>query len=187
MIIDKGVELAWEVGRPFNLEIRSADRIFYRERNHPEMNTGQRRDLAIFYCQNVPEGNEYNRQNLEKIYGKHIRLFSIPCAGRLEYTHLLKALEEFADAVYVITCPEGACRYLEGNKRAIKRVLRIRTIIEDIGLEKERLDIVIGSSEERKTLTAFCEELIERASSLPPSPVHKNRFHREDAENAERR
>jgi len=99
MIIDKGVELAWEVGRPFNLEIRSADRIFYRERNHPEMNTGQRRDLAIFYCQNVPEGNEYNRQNLEKIYGKHIRLFSIPCAGRLEYSHLLKALEEFADAL----------------------------------------------------------------------------------------
>jgi coenzyme F420-reducing hydrogenase delta subunit len=187
VVIDKGVELIWEVGRPFNLEIRSTDRIFYRERKHPKMRTEQRRNLAIFYCQNVPEGNEYHRQNLEKIYGKHIRLFSIPCTGRLEYIHLLKALEEFADAVYVIACPEGACRYLEGNKRAIKRVMRTRAIIEDIGLEKERLDIIIGPSEEKKTLTAFCEELMERASSLPPSPVHMNQFSREDAENVNRR
>jgi len=30
----------------------------------------------------------------------------------------LKALEKFADAAFIITCPEGACRYFEGNHRA---------------------------------------------------------------------
>jgi len=137
--------------------------------------TGQRRNLAIFYCQNVPESKEHDRQALEKRYGKSIRLFPIPCSGRLDYIHLLKALEEFADAVYVITCPLGTCRYLEGNKRAVKRVQRTRSVIEDIGLEKERLDIIIGSSKEPKTLASLCEELMERASSLPPSPVHRKK------------
>jgi F420-non-reducing hydrogenase iron-sulfur subunit len=151
------------------------------------MKKEQRRNLTIFYCQNIPEGSEHHRQSLEKIYGKRIRLFPTPCTGRLEYVHFLKALEEFADAVYVITCPEGACRYVEGNRRVLKRVLRTRKIIEGIGLEKERLDIIIGSIEDRKTLAEFCEELMERASLLPPSPVHKDRFHREDAENTESR
>ena len=76
--------------------------------------------LALFYCQNVPESGESERQALEKEYGRNIRLFPIPCSGRLEPFHLLRALEEFADAAYLITCPEGACRYFEGNKRAKK-------------------------------------------------------------------
>jgi F420-non-reducing hydrogenase iron-sulfur subunit len=152
-----------------------------------EVETEPRRNLAIFYCQNIPESNEHNRQALEKMYGKNIQLFPIPCSGRLDYIHLLKALEEFADAAYVITCPEGACKYFEGNKRAIKRVRRARFIIDSIGLEKERLDIVIGSSEDRKTLATLCEELMERASLLSLSPVHKNRFYRKDAEDTERR
>ena len=145
------------------------------------------RNLAIFYCQNIPESDEHNKQALEKRHGKSIRLFPIPCSGRLDYIHLLKALEEFADAAYVITCPEGGCRYFEGNKRAAKRVTRARSIIEGIGLEKERLDIVIGSREDRKTLSRLCEELIERASLLSLSPVHKNRFYRKDVEDTERR
>jgi F420-non-reducing hydrogenase iron-sulfur subunit len=151
------------------------------------METELKRNLAIFYCQNIPESDENNRQAIEKRYGKSTRLFPIPCSGRLDYIHLLKALEEFADAAYVITCPEGACRYFEGNKRAVKRLRRARAMIEGIGLEKERLEIVIGSSEDRKSLAAFCEELVNKASLLPTSPVHKKRFYRGDAEDTERR
>lgn len=130
------------------------------------MNNKQRLTLAIFYCQNVPESNEQTRQELEKQYQDGIRLFPIPCSGRLEPVHLLKALETFADAAYVITCPEGACRYFQGNRRAKKRVERAQAIIESIGLEKERLDIIVGSIEAPKTLPQLVEELVERASRL---------------------
>ncbi|MCU0596455.1 MAG: hydrogenase iron-sulfur subunit, partial [Desulfobacterota bacterium] len=70
--------------------------------------------LALFYCQNTPESGEAVRQTLEKKYASSLRLFPIPCSGRLDPLHLMKALEEFADAAYVIACPEGACRYFEG-------------------------------------------------------------------------
>lgn len=139
------------------------------------MDIEQKRKLAIFYCQNVPESSEQNRQKLEKVYGPSVRFYPIPCSGRLELLHLLKALEDFADAAFVITCPEGACRYFEGNKRAKKRVERVRSIIETIGLEKERIDIIIGSNDNPKSLEEHTKEIVKLASAIPPSPVHGNK------------
>jgi len=112
------------------------------------------------------------RQNLEKVYGETLRLFPMPCSGRVESMHLLKALEDFADAAYIITCPEGTCRYFEGNKRAKKRLETARTLIESIGLEKERLELYAGSREEPGTLSTFIPEIMKHFSGLTSSPVH---------------
>jgi len=136
------------------------------------MNDLQMPVLALFYCQNVPESSERERQGLEEKYGKSLRLFPIPCSGRLESIHLLKTLEEFADAAYVITCPEGACGYFEGNRRTKKRVYRTMAIISGIGLEEERLGVIMGSYPDRKTLSQLAEELMDRVQRLGPSPVH---------------
>ena len=127
--------------------------------------------LGLFYCQNVPGSSEQDRKILEKKYGKCIRFFPIPCSGRLESLHLLRALEDFADAAYVITCPEGACRYFEGNQRAIKRVERTRSIIASIGLEEERVGIVTTLKEKPRSLDRLAGEILGRVSQLRPSPV----------------
>ncbi len=131
----------------------------------------QKRCLALFYCQQVPGSSEQERLAIEKEYGKKIRLFPIPCSGRLEPIHLLKALEEFADMAYVITCPEGECRYFEGNRRAKKRVERTRAIITDIGLEAERVGIIVGSKDNPKSLVQLAREILESTYKLGPSPV----------------
>ena len=131
----------------------------------------QKNTLALFYCQNVPESSDEDRKALEKKYGPSIRLFPIPCSGRLEPVHLLRALEEFADAAYVITCPEGACRYFEGNHRAEKRVQMTASIIAEIGLEPERVGILIGSKDNPKSLAELAGEIFEDISRLKPSPV----------------
>jgi F420-non-reducing hydrogenase iron-sulfur subunit len=136
------------------------------------------RTLAIFYCQNVPESGEEVRQSLEKRYGKSIRLFPMPCSGRIDIVHLLRALEEFADAVYVITCPEGTCRYLEGNKRIKKRIERAKSIIESIGLEKERLNLITpAAGDDKFSLTSFSGDIMEAAMAIPSSPVRVIKAH----------
>ena len=129
--------------------------------------------LALYYCRNTPESNEQERQSLEEKYGGSLRLFPIPCSGRLEPLHLLRALEAFADAAYIITCPEGACRYFEGNRRAQKRVERARSIITSIGLEGDRVGIIINSKENVKSLVDLLEEVIDLIKEIPPSPVLK--------------
>jgi F420-non-reducing hydrogenase iron-sulfur subunit len=131
--------------------------------------------LALFYCQNVPESSEPERQALEEEYGSALRLFPIPCSGRLDPIHLLKALEEFADAAYVIGCPEGECRYFEGNARARKRVERTRDAIAQIGLERERLGMVMNTKDSPKGLRVMAGELLNRVSGFAPSPVLKKR------------
>ena len=133
----------------------------------------QQLTLALFYCRNVPKSGEADRQALEEKFGRSIRLFPIPCSGRLDPVHLLKALEKFADAAFIITCPEGACRYFEGNHRAKKRVERTKKILSDIGLEPERAGIIIGSKEEPKTLVELAKEIFEKISQMGPSPVLK--------------
>jgi F420-non-reducing hydrogenase iron-sulfur subunit len=137
----------------------------------PPIAQSGKRTLALFYCQNTPESSEAERQGLEKKYASSLRLFPIPCSGRLDPLHLLKALEEFADAAYVIACPEGACRYFEGNDRAMKRVGMTAQTIAQIGLEKERVGIVANSKENPKPLAKLAEEILNRARGLRPSPV----------------
>jgi F420-non-reducing hydrogenase iron-sulfur subunit len=138
-----------------------------------EMNDSKGPILALFYCQNTPGSSEKERQGLEEKYGKSLRLFPIPCSGRLEGLHLLRALEEFADNAYLITCPEGACRYFQGNRRARKRVERTQQIISAIGLEKERVGLIVRSKEDRRPLAELAEEIVDLTSKLGPSPVHK--------------
>lgn len=135
------------------------------------MTDSSRRTLALFYCRNVPEAGEVDRQAIEAAYGGHIRLFPLPCSGRLEPVHLMRALEEVADAAYVITCPEGACRYFEGNRRAGKRVERTREMIAAIGLEPERVGIVVGSKKAPETLAQLAARIYEEVSPLGPSPA----------------
>ena len=130
--------------------------------------------LALFYCKNTPESDESIRQILEEKFKGAVRLFPLPCSGRLDPLHLLKALEGYADAAYVLTCPENACRYHEGNSRAIKRVKKTQEILDLIGLEKERAGVVVNDSSKMKTLTLLADEIKSLADSLGPSPVHKH-------------
>lgn len=139
------------------------------------MTDSRKRSLALFYCRQVPESGEEVRQAIEKAYGEQIRLFPLPCSGRIEPVHLLRALEEVADAAYLITCPEGTCRYFEGNRRAKKRVERTREILSAIGLEPERVGIVIGSVEAPKTLTEIAREIYDQVCQMTPSPALRGR------------
>lgn len=139
------------------------------------MRQEERFNLALFYCRNTPGSTEAERQSLEREFAGGLRLFPLPCGGRMEPLHLMKALEEFADAAYLVTCPESVCRYFEGNSRAAKRVERTGEILASIGLEKDRVGTVANSREEPKTLALLASEIMEKAAVLGPSPVSRAR------------
>ena len=127
--------------------------------------------VALFYCQNTPGSEEHERVSLEKRFGRSLRLYPLPCGGRLEPRHLLRALEEFADAAFVITCPAGECRYFEGNLRTEKRVQHVQNIIESIGLKPERVGSVMNSKEDPKPLPVLAEGIMADVARLGHSPV----------------
>jgi coenzyme F420-reducing hydrogenase delta subunit len=100
----------------------------------------------------------------------------MPCTGRVDIIHLLKAFEAGADAVFVAGCLEGECHYLNGNIRAKKRVNKLKKDFVAMGLEPQRLEMFNLSSSEGPKFAAIAKEMTERAYKLGPSPVnHKAR------------
>lgn len=63
----------------------------------------------------------------------------VPCTGRIQPEHVLKALESGADLVGIVACEEDNCHYLEGSRRCSRRVDYLRAVLEEIGLEEQRL------------------------------------------------
>jgi F420-non-reducing hydrogenase iron-sulfur subunit len=64
---------------------------------------------------------------------------AVPCAGRLQPEHFLKALEGGADAVGVICCAEENCHQHDGSRRCRRRLDYVGGLIEQAGLSKDRL------------------------------------------------
>ena len=71
-----------------------------------------------------------------------IRMVSLPCSGKLDILYLTKAFDTGADGAAVMICKEGACRYMEGNMRARKRVEAVEELLEEAGLGKGRTTVI---------------------------------------------
>jgi coenzyme F420-reducing hydrogenase delta subunit len=129
---------------------------------------------AFFFCQQLDAAQDLNRRSLEKELGPRIRFFPLPCSGRVESLHLLRALETGADKVYVITCPEGACRHQEGNTRARKRAEFAQRLISEFGLEPDRLEFVAAPSFPSPPIDQVARELLAREIRIQPLPWTKS-------------
>ncbi len=127
--------------------------------------------ITIFFCGQLDPDQDVNRRVLEKELGERIRFFPLPCSGRIDPLHLMRAMESGADKVYLVTCPEGTCRYHEGNIRAQKRIAFTQELIEEIGLERERLELIIASAGNPVTVDEIAKEILAREASVGPSPV----------------
>ena len=99
-------------------------------------------NVSIFFCQQLDPEQDSNRRVLEKELGTRIKFFPLPCSGRIEPLHFLRAFESGADLVYLITCPVKVCRYQQGNVRAGKRIAYAQKLIREVGLDPERLILI---------------------------------------------
>jgi len=106
-------------------------------------------------------------------YPPEVEVILMPCSGRVDIIHLLKAFEAGADAVFVAGCLEGECHYLTGNVRAKKRVNKLKKDLVQMGIEPERLEMFNLSSSEGPRFAAICKEMTDRAYKLGPSPVKR--------------
>jgi F420-non-reducing hydrogenase iron-sulfur subunit len=104
-------------------------------------------------------------------YPPDIKLILMPCTGRVDIIHLLKAFEAGADSVMVVGCLEGECHYLTGNIRARKRVTKVKKDFAQLGIEPERVEMFNLSSSEGPKFAAIAKEMVERTLKLGPSPT----------------
>ena len=104
-------------------------------------------------------------------YPPNIRIIRTPCTGRLETEFFMKAFENGADGVLVAGCLEGGCHFVEGNLCAKRRVNYTRDMLEEIGIEKERLRMVNISAAMARPLADIITDMVETVRKLGPSPM----------------
>ena len=106
-------------------------------------------------------------------YSPAVKIMMVPCTGRVDILHLLKAFEAGWDTVFVSGCHEGDCHYLGGNIQARKRVAKVKKFLAEIGWEPERLEMFWISSAEGPQFARAAQEMTERALKLGPNPVKR--------------
>ncbi len=107
-------------------------------------------------------------------YPSNVKVSQVPCTGRVDIVHLLRAIEDGADGVYVAGCLEGDCHFVSGNLKARKRVEYVKRTLKDLGIEPERVEMFNLSSAMGPRFAEIANEMTERIRNLGPSPVRIN-------------
>lgn len=108
-------------------------------------------------------------------YPPNVRIIKLPCTGKVDAIHLMKAFEDGADGVFVAGCLEGECHYLEGNLRAKKRVAYVRRLLAEVEIEPERLEMFNLSSAMGGRFAEIVKEMTDRVTELGPTFISQQK------------
>jgi F420-non-reducing hydrogenase iron-sulfur subunit len=106
-------------------------------------------------------------------YPTNIKIMKVPCTGRVDIIHVLKAFENGADGVYLVGCLEGDCHFLTGNLRAKKRVEYVKKLLDESGIGGERVAMYNLSAAEGQRFAGVAREMTEKIRALGPNPAKK--------------
>ena len=93
-------------------------------------------------------------------YPPNICITRVMCSGRVDLTFVADALADGADGVLIAGCHPGDCHYSEGNYRAMRRFPMLLNMLEQFGVEKERVRLEwVSASEGEKFAKVMTENL----------------------------
>ncbi len=101
-------------------------------------------------------------------YPTNVDIIRVMCSGRVDPTFVLKAFQLGADGVLVCGCHPGDCHYSEGNYKAARRMPLLRKLLEQFGIEPERLRLDWVSASEADRFAAIVKEMTGQVIELGP-------------------
>lgn len=100
-----------------------------------------------------------------------LKTVKMPCSSMVKDVFLLRAFEAGADGVIVLVCPEGQCRYIEGNIRAKKRVAWVQNLLDEIGLDGRRLSLTNMAAGDKATAIQAMDDVLKNLAEMGPNPA----------------
>lgn len=126
--------------------------------------------VVLLACrQAVPEPEQFLGPLGEA--GLRARVILEPCSSKVEVFQMLRTLADEADLLWVVGCPEKACQLVEGSRRMAKRVGHAQEYLQEIGLEPERLGMVLLPAGNQEIIDTTVSEIRERAQTLGINPA----------------
>lgn len=106
-------------------------------------------------------------------YPPNMRIIRVMCSGSVDPASILEAFRVGADGVLVAGCHPGDCHYISGNYKTQRRIALLKRLLEQLGLEPERLRLEWISSPEGRKFAKVMTELVEELRKLGPSPLRR--------------
>jgi F420-non-reducing hydrogenase iron-sulfur subunit len=104
-------------------------------------------------------------------YPPNLRIIRVMCSGRVDPAFVLEAFRSGADGVLIAGCHPGDCHYIAGNYKAQRRGILLKKLLEQFGVEPQRLRIEFVSASEGAKFAAVVKEMVEDIKKLGPSPL----------------
>jgi coenzyme F420-reducing hydrogenase delta subunit len=155
------------------------------------------RRVTAFVCTHCARGAGDPRapRSIAAVFpqGCVVEEIAVPCTGRLQPEHLLRAVEAGADLVCIAACAENNCHFLEGSKRVRRRVEYVQQLLDGIEVGGARVLLLhlpgsarqdmnagagrdggqVTEEEWSRYTTAATGEVIERLGLLMHNPLHR--------------
>lgn len=99
-------------------------------------------------------------------YPENVRIIRLMCSGRLDPQFVLKAFKLGADGVLICGCHIGDCHYQEGNIKTMRRFPLLVKLLEQFGIEKERIRLEWISASEADKFVSVVKDMTRRLKEL---------------------
>ena len=98
----------------------------------------------------------------------YFRVIRATCSGRIEPTFAFQAFAQGADGLMIAGCHPGDCHYNSGNYKAMRRVMLLRNMLPQLGVEPERLRLEWISASEASKFRSAVNGFIDEVTELGP-------------------
>jgi F420-non-reducing hydrogenase iron-sulfur subunit len=101
-------------------------------------------------------------------YPPNVNPIRVMCSGRVDPTFIVKALADGADGVLIAGCHPGDCHYQEGNYKTMRRYPMLLNLLDQFGIERERVRLEWVSASEGDRFAEVVREFTETVRALGP-------------------
>ncbi|MDY6988337.1 MAG: hydrogenase iron-sulfur subunit [Thermodesulfobacteriota bacterium] len=119
-----------------------------------------------FCCQHAISKEEGVTGKGRMSFEPTVKIVQLPCSSKVDTLSIMKAFEAGADGIFVLGCPDEHCHLLDGNLRARKVVNYTKALLEEIGMEGNRLEMFQLGTPEWQHLGDVARAMTERIQEL---------------------
>lgn len=127
---------------------------------------GYKPKIVAFCCNWCSYAGADLAGNNRLTYSADVKIIRVPCSCRINPMFILRAFQRGADGVIVCGCHPGDCHYTSGNYFARRRMSLLFSMLNYLGIEKDRTRVEWVSAAEGAKFAQTMNEFAEKIASL---------------------
>ncbi|MCR4887637.1 MAG: hydrogenase iron-sulfur subunit [Ruminococcus sp.] len=102
-------------------------------------------------------------------YPTNVKIIRVPCSCRVNPMFILRAFQKGADGVILCGCHPGDCHYTSGNYFTRRRITLLYSMLDFLGIERNRTRLEWVSAAEGAKFAATMEQFTADVKALGPN------------------